>query len=100
MVFARHFFIFFDIDFFYAGFRIVDQGQEPRIMMFVRRAHLTLRMRAPAPASFDSIFSYPRSMWYTRSITVSPSAASAASTRDALARRSLAITCAPDSRVD
>ncbi len=60
--------------------------------------------RRAEPASFCSMASYPRSMWYTRETSVSPSATSPARMSAALARRSVAITLrarqAPDARHD
>src|SRR5690606_8357636 len=53
---------------------------------------------APTAASLPARSSYPRSRCSRPSITVSPSAASPATTKAAAARRSLASTRAPESR--
>src|SRR5208283_6027875 len=54
-----------------------------------------LRISAPTFLSLLSILSYPLSRWYILWIEVSPFALSAAMTRDAEARRSVAIRGAP-----
>ena len=57
MAIARHLLIFGDIDLLDPRFRFVDQSQETRVVRLVGGAHEILLMRAPAPASFASIFS-------------------------------------------
>src|SRR5581483_7926681 len=59
---VTHLLVLVDVHLFDARFGIVHQLQKAGTVVFVWDAHsLTLRMQAPAPASFDSIFSYPRS---------------------------------------
>jgi hypothetical protein len=57
MPLTRHLLILGDIHLFDLRLCFVDQSQKTGTMRFVGDAHEILLMRAPAPASFASIFS-------------------------------------------